>query len=155
MQLIFLDDKPIVTPTEKLAKRKGIKYIPFYTSPCLEKEIRSQVDFSKKEMDLFAKRYEEGYDLFDERYDIWLQKFHPADDMVCKALFGEESEKCFEEVTSREQTMYTEETFGWEEPTTSREVSASDRVNNRKEVTRREEPNTLNNKEVCKVSSDI
>ena len=58
-------------------------------------------------------------------------------------------------VTSREQTMYTEETFGWEEPTTSKEVSASDRVNNRKEVTRREEPNTLNNKEVCKVSSDI
>ena len=37
-----VDDKPIVTPTEKLAKRKGIKYIPFYTSPCLEKEIRSQ-----------------------------------------------------------------------------------------------------------------
>ena len=36
-----VDDKPIVTPTEKLAKRKGIKYIPFYTSPCLEKENRS------------------------------------------------------------------------------------------------------------------
>ena len=46
-------------------------------------------------MDLFAKRYEEGYDLFDERYDTWLQKkFYPADDMVSKALFEEESKKC-------------------------------------------------------------
>ena len=41
-------------------------------------------------MDLFAKRYEEGYDLFDERYNLWLQKYHPADE-VCKALFEEES----------------------------------------------------------------
>ena len=43
----------------------------------------------------------------------------------------------------------------WEEPTTSREVSASNRVSNTKEITRREESNTLNDKEVCKVSSDI
>ena len=41
-------------------------------------------------MDLFAKRYEEGYDLFDDRYNLWLQKYHPAYE-VCKALFEEES----------------------------------------------------------------
>ena len=147
-----VNDKPIVTPTEKLAKRKGIKYIPFYTSPGLEKEIRSpspEVDFSKEEMDLFAKRYEEGYDLFDERYNLWLQKYHPTDE-VCKALFEEESE-----VTSREQTICTEETISWEEPTTSGEVSASGRVNSRKEVTMGEVPNTWNDKEVCEVISAV
>ena len=138
-----VDDKPIVTPIEKLAKRKEIKYIPFYTSPYLEKEIRSQspeVDFSNEEMDLLAKRYEEGYDLFDGRYNLWLQKYHPADG-VCKAVFEEESDS---EVSSREQTICSEETNGWEEPTTSREVSASGRVNSRKEITIREMPDTLN-----------
>ena len=73
-----------------------------------------------------------------------LQIYHPADE-VCKALFEEESE-----VTSREQTFCTEETISWEEPTTSGEVSASGRVNSRKEG---EVPNTWNDKEVCKVSS--
>ena len=41
------------------------------------------VDFSEKEMNLFTKRYEEGYDLLDERYNLWLQKYHPADDVIC------------------------------------------------------------------------
>ena len=36
-----VNEKPLVTPTEKLAKRKGIKYIPFYSSPCAEKETKS------------------------------------------------------------------------------------------------------------------
>ena len=63
-------------------------------------------------MDLFAKRYEEGYDLFDVIYGY--------KNFIQQTLFKEESEKYFEEVTSREQTMYTEETFGWEEPTISR-----------------------------------
>jgi len=34
------NDKPIITPTEKLAKRKGIKYIPFYRSPSAFSEKR-------------------------------------------------------------------------------------------------------------------
>ena len=53
-----VDDKPIVTPTEKLAKRKGIKFIPFYTSPYPEKENKSpssEADFTENEMDLFVK----------------------------------------------------------------------------------------------------
>ena len=100
-------------------------------------------------MDLFAKRYEEGYDLFDERYNLWLQKYHPADE-VCKALFEEESE-----VTCREQTICTEETISWEEPTTSREVSASGRVNSRKKVTMGEVPNTWNDKKVFEVNSAV
>ena len=33
---------------------------------------------------------DESYDLFDERYELWLQKYHPEDTVVCKALFEEE-----------------------------------------------------------------
>ena len=58
-----VNDKPIVTPTEKLAKRQGIKYIPFYTSPYTKKENRPpspEAEFSEKELNLFAKRYEEN-----------------------------------------------------------------------------------------------
>ena len=108
-----MDDKPIVTPTEKLAKRKGIKFIPFYTSPYPEKENKSpssEADFTENEMNLFVKRYEEGYDLFDERYALWLRKYHPGEDVVCKVLFEEESDGCSVEITSME-----------EEPTTTRE----------------------------------
>ena len=85
-----MNDKPIITPTEKLAKWKGIKYISFYTSPSAfsekEKLPPPEAKFSEKELILFAKRYEEGYDVFDERYGLWLQKFHPEDDVVHKSL---------------------------------------------------------------------
>ena len=152
-----MNDKPIVTPTEKLAKRKGIKYIPFYTSPCLERENRSrspEVDFSEKEMNLFTKRYEEGYDLCDERYNLWLQKYYPAD-VVCKALFKEESEECSVQTASREEpTNGREETaIGRGEPITSKEAPTSGRdepttgrkepETSRKETPRGEEHNTL------------
>ena len=88
-----VNGKPIVTPTEKLAKRQEIKYIPFYTSPYTEKENRPpspEAEFSEKELNLFAKRYEENYDLFDEKCDLWLQKYHPEENRICKALFEKE-----------------------------------------------------------------
>ena len=36
-------------------------------------------DFSNAEINLYERRYQEGYDLHhDERYDEWIQKFHPS-----------------------------------------------------------------------------
>ncbi len=32
--------------------------------------------FSSEKVALFEKRYEEGYDLYDEEYEAWLQHFH-------------------------------------------------------------------------------
>ena len=66
--------------------------IPFYTNPYGQKENISpppEAEFSEKELNLFAKRYDEGYDLFDQRYELWLQKHHPEDTVICKALFEE------------------------------------------------------------------
>ena len=36
-----MNEKPLVTPTETLAKHKGIKCNPFYLSPCAKKETKS------------------------------------------------------------------------------------------------------------------
>ena len=36
-----MNEKQLVTPTEKLAKHKGIKYNFFYLSPCAEKKTKS------------------------------------------------------------------------------------------------------------------
>ena len=96
-----------------------------------------------------------------ESYNLWLQIYHPADDVVCKALFKEESEECSVQTTSREElTNSREETaIGREEPTTSKEVQTSGRekpttdrkepATSRKKTTRGEENSTLNNKKVC------
>jgi len=114
-----MNDKPIITPTEKLAKWKGIKYISFYTSPSAFSEKEKlpppeakfsekslEAEFSEKELNVFAKRYEEGNDVFDERYGLWLQKYHPEDDVVYKSLFEEEHDslaECSVKVSGREK----------------------------------------------------
>ena len=37
------------------------------------------VIFSYDELDLFKRRYENGYDLtHDSRYNLWLEAFHPT-----------------------------------------------------------------------------
>lgn len=41
-----------------------------------------EIVFSLEEEAKFEKRYDEGYDLFDERYELWLQKKHPKDDGI-------------------------------------------------------------------------
>ena len=59
---------------EKLPEQSGLKYIPLY-SPA--KPRKCVLDFSEDELKKFQIRFENGYDLFDERYDAWLRKFQP------------------------------------------------------------------------------
>ena len=35
--------------------------------------------FTAVQHELYTRRYEEGYDLVDEQYSLWLQKFHPEE----------------------------------------------------------------------------
>ena len=71
---------PSGTPTTRLAKRKGINYMPFY-SPSCEHRQKSQesAKFTEEEDKKFRSRYEEGYDLdSDMRYNLWLEINHPS-----------------------------------------------------------------------------
>ena len=66
------------TPTVAMAKRKGISYMPFFSST---HDISEQDDcevFAEEELQLFQRRYEEGFDICDdERYNHWLRVHHP------------------------------------------------------------------------------
>ena len=61
-----------VTPTAILAKKKGISFMPFY-SPTHD----VGQPFTSEERECFQRRYEEGYDLHDDRCDLWLKVHHP------------------------------------------------------------------------------
>ena len=63
---------------ESLAERTGLEYIPLY-SPSHHRRhvVQPEVTFNPEEMALFQTRYEEGYDLNDERYQCWLKMYHP------------------------------------------------------------------------------
>jgi len=74
------------TPTALLAKKKGIQYMPFYSASPSALE-----QFTAEEQVLFAKRFDEGYDLAnDERYNQWL-KVHRRS--VSVQLFAESDEQ--------------------------------------------------------------
>ena len=45
----------------------------------------STVGFTKEELDLYNRRYENGYDLKDDRYTLWLNMVHPSE---CVYHFG-------------------------------------------------------------------
>ena len=81
------------TPTAKLAYQQGIKYLPFYSphhgKHCQELQLSGQQhssetvvptvslvkdSFSEEEHRLFERRYEEGYDIADTRYQKWLHQ---------------------------------------------------------------------------------
>ena len=81
------------TPTAKLVYQQGIKYLPFYSphygKQCQELQFSEQQhssetvlptmslekdSFSEEEHRLFERRYEEGYDVADTRYQKWLQQ---------------------------------------------------------------------------------
>ena len=81
------------TPTAKLAYQQGIKSLPFYSphhgKHCQELQLSEQQhssetvlptmslendSFSEEEHHLFERRYEEGYDIADTRYQKWLQQ---------------------------------------------------------------------------------
>ena len=86
-------EKRTATPTAKLAYQQGIKYLQFYSphhgKHCQELQLSEQQhssetvlptmslekdNFSEEEHHLFERRYEEGYDIADTRYQKWLQQ---------------------------------------------------------------------------------
>ena len=56
---------------------------------CPQKKASSRITFSEEELAKFTRRYENGYDIAtDERYNAWLQIFHPTEDKTsvpCKS----------------------------------------------------------------------
>ena len=72
---------PTGTPQDSrrrsLAERTGLSFIPLY-SPLKQKTIpRDDVVFESEEMILFQRRYKEGFDLPDRRYELWKNMYHP------------------------------------------------------------------------------
>lgn len=71
-----------VTPTAKVAKTKGIDYLPLFAQPGSPHsgslELTPPIEpFTDEEMEKFRHRYEEGYDLdIDDRYNEWLGMYH-------------------------------------------------------------------------------
>ena len=71
---------PSGTPTTRLAKRKGINYMPFYSPSCEHRQkSQERAKFTEEEDKKFRSRYEEGYELdSDMRYNLWLEINHPS-----------------------------------------------------------------------------
>ena len=71
---VVMKDK---TP-ESLAERTGLKFIPLYSpSHRRPQAVEAAMTFEPEEISLFQTRFEEGYDLEDERYESWLRMYHP------------------------------------------------------------------------------
>ena len=66
------------TVSESLAERTGLEFIPLY-SPSHRRNhaIKPALTFTAEEIALFQTRFEEGYDLNDQRYRRWLRMYHP------------------------------------------------------------------------------
>ncbi len=83
------------TPISAVARKNGIGYLPLY-SPAPRKHTTSSVSvcsFTDSEMDLFEKRYKEGYDVpGDTRYEAWLDMYHHGPDHeLSRVLFSPSS----------------------------------------------------------------
>ena len=73
------------TPTATIAEKNGIEYLPFHT-PRKEskhmhtlntKSVEDLPSFTDAELELFKRRFEEGYDIkADKRYNLWLEIHH-------------------------------------------------------------------------------
>ena len=72
---------------ESLAQQKGLNFIPLYSPshsrPQHSNVVNPAVLFTPEEMARFEHRYEEGYDIPDERYQKWLSLYHP-DSLTCE-----------------------------------------------------------------------
>ena len=60
-----------------LAERTGLRFIPLYSPSCRKRAQVPVLSFSTEEIAKFQKRFEEGYDIPDERYDKWIEMYHP------------------------------------------------------------------------------
>ena len=70
---------------ESLAQQKGLNFIPLYSPrsrPYHSDVVNPAVLFTPEEIARFEHRYEEGYDIPDERYQKWLSLYHP-DSLTC------------------------------------------------------------------------
>ena len=66
------------TRCESLAERTGLQFILLYSPFHQRKQtVTLVVTFDAEEMALIQTRFEEEYDLEDERYHCWLQMYHP------------------------------------------------------------------------------
>ena len=65
---------------KSIAEKNGLKFIPMFTpKPCRSRGHPETLMFSEEEVQLFQKHLEEGYDIQDERYDLWKRMCHPAE----------------------------------------------------------------------------
>jgi len=62
-----------------LAEQTGLRFIPLYSPSRRPTEVNSPGvhSFSTEEIALFQHRFEEGYDIHDDRYEQWLRIYHP------------------------------------------------------------------------------
>ena len=68
------EEKPPSTPTACLAKKKGINFMPFYSPSSDDTTPKFFLD----ELELFERRYKEGYDLTgDDMYNLWVRLHKP------------------------------------------------------------------------------
>ena len=74
------------TACESLAEKTGLNFIPLYSpshrrsQSMIAATAAPAVTFDPDEITLFQKRFEEGYDVQDERYETWLKMYHPGAD---------------------------------------------------------------------------
>ena len=65
---------------KSIAEKNGLKFIPMFTpKPRRSRGHPETPMFSEEEVQLFQKRLEEGYDIQDERYDLWKRMYYPAE----------------------------------------------------------------------------
>ena len=75
-----------VTPSQSLAEKTGLAFIPFYTpmrksksalkSDASTKDDVQDLEFTEEEQARFIRRLQEGYDITsDARYNLWLKKY--------------------------------------------------------------------------------
>ena len=83
----IVDSAPHTSAFVSLPESTELAFIPLYSpvhrtlSGCCSKsqDLKldiANIDFTKKEHTRFERRFEEGYDLMDDRYKLWLERFH-------------------------------------------------------------------------------
>lgn len=70
-----------------LAERSGLKFIPLcspsHRKP--EKAVDDVAQFSSEVIAKFEVRWEEGYDIPDQRYDEWVRLYNPEASQCCRS----------------------------------------------------------------------
>ena len=77
--VILAPKKPKRRPS--LAERTGLQFIPLYSPSSRKLDTTAVANFSPNEIARFQVRFEEGYDIPDQRYEQWLQMYHPQDSL--------------------------------------------------------------------------